>query len=60
MKLGVRITPLSEAQLIARAAELAARHSTARPARTATSTEVSNGERELGPATGDLRQPDER
>jgi hypothetical protein len=59
VKLGVTVTQLDEASLIARAAELASRRRSERVLRISTD-EVGDGERELGVATGDLRQPDER
>lgn len=56
MKLSVTVTPLDAARLAARAAELVARRrANARPRN---ANEVSDGERELGPAAGDLRGAD--
>lgn len=60
MKLGVTVTPLDQAQLVARAAESAARWAAQNAPRANSKSEVSNGERELGAAAGDPRQPDER
>jgi hypothetical protein len=59
VKLGVSVTRLNEAALLARTRELVARRREAERTRFEAS-EVSDGERELGAAAGDLRQPDER
>jgi hypothetical protein len=59
LKLGVSVTRLNEAALLARARELVARRREGeRPGLEA--SEVSDDERELGAAAGDLRQPEER
>ena len=50
---------LTEARLAARAAELAHRRVEQRPV-TSMTTEVDDGERELGAAAGDIRGADER
>lgn len=59
MKIGVTTTALDAARLIAQAKEIAARRRAEDATRTQ-ATEVIDGERELGAATGDLRVPDER
>ncbi|MFA5900727.1 MAG: hypothetical protein WC829_16630 [Hyphomicrobium sp.] len=57
MRLSATTTRLNEARLVDRAKALAQRRREAVPQQP---IEVSNGERELGAAAGDLRQPDER
>ncbi|MEI9900810.1 MAG: hypothetical protein WDN31_12555 [Hyphomicrobium sp.] len=57
MKISVDLTRLNEARFALRAAEIAAR--LARRQQPAIETEVSDGERELGAAAGDVRQADE-
>jgi hypothetical protein len=59
VKLGVQLTRLNEARLAARAAELARERVERRPA-ASMRTEVDDGKRELGAATGGLRGADER
>ncbi len=62
MKIGIDFTRLNEARFALRAAEIAARLVQRNEAamQTVTQTEVSDGERRLGAAAGDLRQADER
>jgi hypothetical protein len=57
VRLSATTTRLNEARLVDRAKALAQRRREAVPQQP---IEVSNGERELGAAAGDLRQPDER
>lgn len=63
MKIGVRLVGLREGRLEARIAELRARLAAGRPVTAQPDTtdwqEVNDGERELGPAAGDLRNTDE-
>lgn len=57
MKVSVTTTQMHEASLLNEVAELVARRLVQGRAR---SEEVSDGERELGAAAGDLHEPDER
>ena len=57
MKVSVSTTQMHEASLLDQVAELVARRLVQDRAR---SKEVSDGERELGTAAGDLHEPDER
>lgn len=59
MRLGVTVTPLDEARLIAQAAELVLRRRQEQAAQSQ-AREVSDVERDVGAAAGDLRQPDQR
>jgi hypothetical protein len=57
VKLNVTITPLDEAALVARARDLATQR---RAQTTSEAIKVRDGQRELGTAAGDSRQPDGR
>lgn len=59
MRLGVTVTLLDEVRLITRAAEIALRRQREQVAQSQ-AREVSDVERDLGAAAGDLHQPDDR
>jgi len=59
VKIRVDFTRLNEARFALRAAELAARRQAGSVVAT-TQVEVTDGQRELGAAAGDVRPPDER